>query len=211
MKISLHSKQPNTAMCSPKNVYIVLQIEMKQIITPGMDITLTEESISFLWKVEQRSFQWTVEKFTGKEISVVALLIFIFPEKLNVSAEKFVWEPYDTSYSQVQSSSDSDGCELEVQVDHRIELQPKVDNYTIEASNPNTYCLLSTCYFTYHGHNTSWNSAQDFCTQHGQQLLTTKSELQATFIDKLVSTASSMALSPVIFINMKQNTHVSLK
>ena len=71
-------------------------------------------------------------------------------------------------------------------------------------------CFLWSCYTVVMGQNISWNRASQLCEEKDQSLLSIKSEFIQEQINQAIFRQNfTFALSPVVFINMKQNVQVT--
>ena len=153
--------------------------------------------------MEQDRFQWIVRRvWDAGYIRKVDLLIAVSVNGQNLPN----YDSRSRDHHNMMAHSTDHNCEQIVRVEHKSE-KSVTETLYIPLSH-HKFCLFFTCYFSHitKGSNGfSWNDADIFCRKRKSKLITINSDIQSKNIETLLSADMKTYLSPVIFLNMKQD------
>ena len=191
--------------CTNSEIYIVIRQPFETSSSP-----FDWKNVEFLWKMKGDKFQWTVWH-PMKSIGKVYLYITVNVINLTTTDNDL-----HSHYSiNIAPNHATHNCKQMIRVEHQIEKEQESVSIPLDKTrlSHEMFCIFFSCYFPYIRKNVSWNSADIFCRENKQQLLTINSDVKSKFIDSILfrgiwSPDFNMYYSPVIFLNMKQDNKV---
>ena len=198
----LYEQETDACLRKDAMVYITLVSKMQ------FDV---ETILQYTWTMNHDVLEWTISDFTDPKVNL-AYIIVTFGVNLKQTHDP----PYSTMNTDARfttptySVSIPEHCRYRLQLDYLVESPARTDMISrVYTTHSHTYCFLTTCYFVHARLNSSWDSAKELCESHDYRLLTVNSDIEAKFIDGLLSSDLYSIFSPIVFLNMKQTTQVS--